>query len=71
MVVPFKQLLLQMLKLGHVFLTIIPRSRGDQWWIFTEPRSGLVNIQRWSRTLRGIIVLVFAQSVNRYAEFQF
>ena len=29
------------------------------------------NIQRWSPTLRGIIVLVFAQSVNRFGEFQF
>ena len=31
---------------------------------------GSVNIQRWSPTLRGIIVLVFAQSVNSYGEFQ-
>ena len=37
------------------------------------PSSGAarLNIQRLSPTLRGIIALVFAQSVNRYGEFQF
>ena len=40
-------------------------------WIFIEMRSGEVNIHRWSPTLKGIIVLVFAQSVNGFGEFQF
>ena len=55
----------------YIYYTIIPRSGGDSRWIFTEHRSGEVNIHRWSPTLKGIIVLVFAQSVNRYGEFQF
>ena len=30
-------------------LTIIHRSGGEQWWIFTEPRSGEVNIHHFHR----------------------
>ena len=31
------------------YLTIIHRSGGEQWWIFTEPRSGEVNIHHFHR----------------------